>query len=43
MKYIIDTHILLWLIYDPDKIDTKKLDLLKDPKNAIYVSNISFW
>ncbi len=43
MKYIIDTHILLWLIYDPDKIDTKKLDLLKDPKNAIYVSSISFW
>lgn len=43
MKYIIDTHILLWLIFDPDKIDAKKLDLLKDPKNSVYVSNISFW
>lgn len=43
MKYIVDTHILLWLIFDPDKVDTKKLNLLKDPKNAIYVSNISFW
>lgn len=43
MKYIIDTHILLWLIFDPEKIDAKKLELLKDPKNAVYVSNISFW
>lgn len=43
MKYIIDTHILLWLIFDPERIDVKKLELLKNPKNAVYVSNISFW
>ncbi len=43
MKYIIDTHILLWLIFDPERIDVNKLELLKNPKNAVYVSNISFW
>ena len=43
MKYIIDTHILLWLIFDPERIDTHKLNLLKNPKNRIYVTNISFW
>lgn len=43
MKYVIDTHILLWLIFDPDKIDIKKLELLKNPKNGIFVTNISFW
>lgn len=43
MTYVIDTHILLWLIFDPDKIDTKKLELLKNPKNSLFVTNISFW
>lgn len=43
MKYVIDTHILLWLIFDPDKIDAKKLELLKNPKNGVFVTNISFW
>lgn len=43
MKYVIDTHILLWLIFDPDKIDAKKLEHLKNPKNGIFVTNISFW
>lgn len=43
MKYIIDTHIFLWLIFSPEKIDEKKLNFLKDSKNSILVSNISFW
>ncbi len=42
-RYLIDTHILLWLIFDPDKINTAKLQLLKDPRNKIYVANITFW
>lgn len=42
-KYLIDTHILLWLIFDPDKIDKKKLELLKNRKNKILVADISFW
>lgn len=43
MKYLIDTHIFLWLLFDPSKISSNKLQLLKDSSNQIYVSSISFW
>lgn len=42
-RFIIDTHIFLWLIFDPDKIEKSKLDILKKPKNKIYVTSITFW
>lgn len=42
-RYIIDTHIFLWLVFDPDKINTEKLKILKNPKNKIYISSIAFW
>jgi len=42
-NYLIDTHIFLWLIFDPEKIDNEKLQLLKNPKNRIYLANIAFW
>ena len=43
MRYIIDTHILLWLIFDPDKLSKKKLDILKNPMHEICITSISFW
>lgn len=42
-RYIIDTHIFLWLLFDPDKIDRDKLGILKNPKNKIYIAGITFW
>ncbi|MFP4485865.1 MAG: type II toxin-antitoxin system VapC family toxin [Campylobacterales bacterium] len=42
-RYIIDTHIFLWLLFDPEKIDNKKLQALQNPKNRVYITNISFW
>ncbi len=43
MNYIIDTHIFLWLIFEPEKISDKKLKQLEEPNNMIYLSSISFW
>ncbi|MFK5892791.1 MAG: hypothetical protein QM504_06190 [Pseudomonadota bacterium] len=43
MKYLIDTHILLWLIFSPEKIDKDKLNILREHKNSIFVCSISFW
>lgn len=44
MKYfLIDTHVFLWLAFDPSRIEEKKLALLSDPKNRVCVSNITFW
>jgi len=41
MKIIIDTHIFLWAISEPDKIDMKKRAALETATNTIYVSSIS--
>ncbi len=43
MKYIIDTHVFLWLLFEPQKIAIKKLKILENPLNAVYVSSLSFW
>ena len=42
-KYIIDTHILLWLLFEPDQIKKIKLAILQDTDNEIFVTSISFW
>lgn len=41
MKILIDTHIFLWLIYQPSKIKNSHLLILQDTKNDIHVSAIS--
>ena len=43
MKYVIDTHIFLWLIFSPEKVAAKKLLLLKNPLHKVVVTSISFW
>jgi len=41
MNVIIDTHIFLWAISEPDKIDVQKRMALESPANTVYVSSIS--
>ncbi len=41
MNIIIDTHIFLWALSDPDKISGAKLTALEDLSNTIYVSAVS--
>lgn len=43
MKYLIDTHIFLWLLFEPKKIPLSKLQILQDGKNRVYISSIGFW
>lgn len=43
MKLLLDTHILLWLIYSPEKIPKHWLILLKNPENQLYVSHLTYW
>lgn len=42
-NFFIDTHILLWLLFSPEKLPNWTLKQLEDPKNKIAVSSISFW
>ncbi len=41
MKIIIDTHIFLWAISEPDKMDASQRAQLESAVNTIYVSSIS--
>lgn len=41
MKILIDTHIFLWAISDPEKISPEKLLEIETPANQIFVSSIS--
>jgi PIN domain nuclease of toxin-antitoxin system len=41
MNIIIDTHIFLWALSAPEKIDSCRLDELQAPTNTVYVSSIS--
>ena len=42
MKYIIDTHILIWTILDPEKLSQNTLQTYEHA-DEIQVSNINFW
>ncbi len=43
MKLLIDTHIFLWLLFEPKKIPEKQLKLLRSSENELYICSISFW
>lgn len=43
MKYILDTHYVLWTLFEPQKIDRKIVNILKNPAFPKFVSGISFW
>jgi len=42
-KYLLDTHVLLWSVFEVSKIPKPVQDILKDPENAIFVSSVSLW
>lgn len=43
MRYLLDTHFVLWLLFDAEKVSSKIRLILENPKNEIYVSKISLW
>ncbi|MEE4356653.1 MAG: type II toxin-antitoxin system VapC family toxin [Desulfococcaceae bacterium] len=43
MKYLLDTHVLLWTLFDDDKLSEKAESAIKNPDNSIYASVISYW
>ena len=43
MKYLLDTHTLLWAVFEPDKLTKKVEKLIQDPTNQVFTSVISFW
>lgn len=42
-RYLIDTHVLLWWIFDDPKLSGTAYEIIKDPENIILVSSASGW
>lgn len=43
MAWMLDTHALLWALYEPAKLGRKARTLVEDPTATILVSPISYW
>lgn len=43
MKYLLDTHYLLWAVADTRKLSKKIKEIIKNPENQIFISTTSFW
>lgn len=42
-RYLIDTHILLWWIFNDPKLDQTSRNLIQNPQNQILVSSATAW
>lgn len=43
MSYLIDTHILLWWLFDDPKLDSECRDIIRNPNCRILVSSATAW
>lgn len=43
MKYLLDTHALLWWLNDHERLSSNAREIIADPENDIYVSAASAW
>jgi len=43
MSYLLDTHALLWWLFDDGRLSTTVRGILQDPSNVIFVSSASAW
>lgn len=43
MAWMLDTHALLWALFEPDKLGRKARASLKDSSNDVIVSPVSYW
>lgn len=43
MKYLVDTHLLLWAANSPGRLSPLAADLLQDPRNELLFSAASIW
>lgn len=43
MAWMLDTHALIWALFEPGKLGKKTRAVLSDPANEVRVSTISYW
>lgn len=42
-RYLIDTHILLWWLFNDPKLDNLSREIIKNPNHQILVSSATGW
>ncbi|MBP9726255.1 MAG: type II toxin-antitoxin system VapC family toxin [Gammaproteobacteria bacterium] len=43
MRFLLDTHVLLWVANSPERLSRAVCDLLQESDNEIYFSIVSLW
>ncbi|HEY1809878.1 MAG TPA: type II toxin-antitoxin system VapC family toxin [Acidobacteriaceae bacterium] len=43
MNYLLDTHVLLWTLADPDKVPGPMRRIIEDTRNRVWFSAASIW
>lgn len=43
MRYLLDTHVILWLAFEEEKLSKKVKKILTRSDVEIYLSGVSFW
>lgn len=43
MKYLLDTHIWLWSLLEPEKLNQAMREVLENPANEFFISPITVW
>ena len=43
MKFLLDTHLLLWLAATPQKLSKKARGVIEDPQHELFFSAASIW
>jgi len=43
MRYLVDTHIFVWWLNGDKRLEDPVVEIIKDPKNQIFVSVASGW
>ncbi|HUD23571.1 MAG TPA: type II toxin-antitoxin system VapC family toxin [Acidobacteriaceae bacterium] len=43
MKFLLDTHVMLWSAENSKRLSAKTMKLLQDDENELFFSVVSFW
>jgi len=43
MKYLLDTHAVIWYFEDSQKFPQKTVKLVDNPDNSVFISSVSLW
>jgi len=43
MRFLLDTHLLLWALNDPERLASATRDAIEDPDNDVLFSTASIW